>query len=61
MNNSRDKNEQHSKEPGQFNRVAFKECGEDLFDGTFDFHRQLKDRTAYAIFKRTEVWNRESY
>jgi hypothetical protein len=54
MNNSRGKNEQHSKKLGQFNRVVFKQCGEDLFDRTFDFDRHLKDRMAYGIFKRME-------
>lgn len=48
MNNSRGKNEQHSKKLGQFDRVAFKQCGEELFDKTFDFERQLKDKMAYA-------------
>lgn len=52
MNNSRGRNEQHSKKLGQFNRVAFKQCGEDLFDRTFDFDRQLKDKMAYANIKK---------
>lgn len=52
MNNSRGRNEQHSKKLGQFNRVAFKQCGEDLFDRIFDFDRQLKDRMAYANIKK---------
>ncbi|SOD12252.1 DUF5712 family protein [Pedobacter xixiisoli] len=52
MNNSRGKNEDHSKKLGQFNRVAFKQCGEDLFDRTFDFDRQLKDKMAYANIQK---------
>ncbi|MNK18104.1 hypothetical protein D3C87_363020 [compost metagenome] len=52
MNNSRGRNEQHSKKLGQFNRVAFKQCGEDLFDRTFDFDRQLKDKMAYANIQK---------
>ncbi|MFN0257724.1 DUF5712 family protein [Pedobacter ureilyticus] len=52
MNNSRGKNEHHSKKLGQFNRVAFKQFGEDMFDRTFDFHRQLRDRMAYANIQK---------
>lgn len=52
MNNSRGKNELHSRKLGQFNRVVFKQCGEDLFDRTFDFDRQLKDRMAYANIRK---------
>ena len=48
MNTSRGKNEDHSKKMGQFDRVAFKQCGETLFDELFDFDRQLKDTMAYA-------------
>jgi hypothetical protein len=52
MNNSRGRNEVHSKKLGQFNRVAFKQCGEELFDRTFDFDRQLKDSMAYANIQK---------
>ncbi|MNK88262.1 hypothetical protein D3C87_1082190 [compost metagenome] len=52
MNNSRGKNEQHSKKLGQFNRVAFKQCGESVFDKEFDFYRQLKDKMAYANIQK---------
>lgn len=48
MNTSRGKNEDHSKKMGQFDRVAFKQCGETLFDELFEFDRQLKDTMAYA-------------
>lgn len=48
MNNSRGRNELHSKKLGQFNRVAFKQCGEDLFDREFNFDRQLKEKMAYS-------------
>jgi len=48
MNTSRGKNEDHSKKMGQFDRVAFKQCGEALFDELFEFERQLKDTMAYA-------------
>jgi hypothetical protein len=48
MNTSRGKNEEHSKKMGQFDRVAFKQCGETLFDELFEFDRQLKDTMAYA-------------
>jgi hypothetical protein len=48
MNTSRGKNEQHSKKMGQFDRVAFKQSGESLFDSLFEFDRDLKDTMAYA-------------
>ena len=48
MNTSRGKNAEHSKKMGQFDRVAFKQCGEYLFDSLFEFDRQLKDTLAYA-------------
>jgi hypothetical protein len=48
MNTSRGKNEQHSKKMGQFDRVAFKQSGESLFDSLFEFDRGLKDTMAYA-------------
>ncbi|TWJ03307.1 hypothetical protein JN11_00845 [Mucilaginibacter frigoritolerans] len=48
MNTSRGKNEEHSKKMGQFDRVAFKQCGETLFDKLFEFDRQMKDTMAYA-------------
>lgn len=52
MNTSRGKNAEHSKKMGQFDRVAFKQCGEDLFDNLFEFDRQLKDTMAYANTKK---------
>lgn len=52
LNNSRGKNENHSQKLGQFNRVAFKQCGEELFDKTFDFERAFKETASYAIIKK---------
>lgn len=52
MNTSRGKNAEHSKKMGQFDRVAFKQCGESLFDSLFAFDRQLKDSMAYANAKK---------
>lgn len=52
MNNSRGKNAAHSKKMGQFDRLAFKQCGESLFDSLFEFDRQLKDSLAYANTKK---------
>lgn len=49
MNNSRGKNKKHSAKLGQFNRVAFKESGELLFDQMFGFDRSLKDSMNYAL------------
>ena len=48
MNTSRGKNEEHSKKMGQFDRVAFKQSGESLFDSLFEFDRRLKETMAYA-------------
>jgi hypothetical protein len=48
MNTSRGRNEEHSKKMGQFDRVAFKQCGETLFDSLFEFDRQLNETMAYA-------------
>ncbi|RZK60715.1 MAG: molybdopterin-guanine dinucleotide biosynthesis protein MobB [Pedobacter sp.] len=48
MNKSRGRNLEHSKKLGQFNRVAFKESGEKLFDQYFGFDRGLKDTFHYA-------------
>jgi len=48
MNTSRGRNEEHSKKMGQFDRVAFKQCGENLFDRLFEFDRKLKETMAYA-------------
>jgi hypothetical protein len=48
MNTSRGRNEEHSKKMGQFDRVAFKQSGESLFDSLFEFDRQLKETMAYA-------------
>ena len=52
MNNSRGKNEEHSKKMGQFDRVGFKQSGEGLFDSLFEFDRQLKDTMAYANMQK---------
>jgi len=60
MNNSRGKNVAHSKKMGQFDRVAFKQSGETLFDGLFSFDRQLKDTLAYAnVQKNGKLSQRE--
>jgi len=48
MNKSRGSNIEHSKKLGQFNRAAFKESGEKLFDHYFGFDRGLKDTFRYA-------------
>jgi hypothetical protein len=48
MNTSRGKNKEHSKKMGQFDRVAYKQSGESLFDSLFELDRQLKDKMAYA-------------
>jgi hypothetical protein len=52
LNNSRGRNESHSQKLGQFNRVAFKQCGEELFDKAFDFKRTFKETVSYAIIQK---------
>ncbi len=48
QNTSKGKNKEHSEKLGQFNRTAFKQSGESLFDKMFEFDRGLKDTMAYA-------------
>lgn len=48
MNNSRGRNVEHPKKMGEFDRVAFKQCGERIFDQHFVFQRGLNDTMAYA-------------
>jgi hypothetical protein len=60
MNNSKGRNELHSKKLGQFNRVAFKQSGEALFDRQFGFERNLNETMSYAnIQKRGSLKERE--
>lgn len=49
MNNSRGRNISHSSKLGQFDRKAFKQSGESLFDEMFHFERNLKETMAYAV------------
>lgn len=48
MNNSRGRNAEHSKKVGQFDRSAFKNSGERLFDEKFNFERELSETFRYA-------------
>ncbi|WP_316800613.1 DUF5712 family protein [Pedobacter frigidisoli] len=60
MNNSKGKNETHSKKLGQFNRVAFKQSGETIFDRLFGFDRGLKETFAHAnVQKKGSIAQRE--
>lgn len=60
MNSSKGRNVEHSKKMGQFDRMAFKQCGEHLFDEQFGFERNLKDTLAYAnILKNGTLQQRE--
>lgn len=47
MNKSRGKNLSHSKKLGQFDRTAFKQSGEVLFDSLFNYDRKLGDTFEY--------------
>jgi len=48
MNKSRGKNTEHSKKMGQFDRSAFKQSGERIFDEQFSFERGLTETFRYA-------------
>ncbi|MES2650519.1 MAG: DUF5712 family protein [Bacteroidota bacterium] len=48
MNKSRGRNAEHSKKLGQFDRVAFKNSGERVFDQQFDFHRPISETFSYV-------------
>lgn len=48
LNNSKGKNAAHSQKVGQFDRVAFKEMSEALFDRMFDYDREVKESFKYA-------------
>jgi len=48
QNTSRGKNTAHSRKMGQFDRTAFKQSGETLFDEMFGFERNLKESMEYA-------------
>jgi hypothetical protein len=52
MNSSKGRNVEHSKKMGQFDRMAFKHCGETLFDRRFSFQRNLRDTLAYANIQK---------
>ncbi len=52
MNSSKGRNVEHSKKMGQFDRMAFKLCGEILFDRQFSFQRNLRDTLAYANIQK---------
>jgi hypothetical protein len=48
LNNSKGSNEAHSLKVGQFDRVAFKQSAENLFDTLFSYDRDLKETFQYA-------------
>lgn len=48
LNNSKGKNAAHSLKVGQFDRVAFKQSAESLFDQLFDYPRTLDESFKYA-------------
>lgn len=48
MNKSRGRNAEHSKKLGQFDRVAFKNSGERVFDERFDFQRPISETFNHA-------------
>ena len=48
LNNSKGKNQLHSQKVGQFDRTAFKQSTEKLFDNAFGYERELKETFKYA-------------
>ena len=56
QNRSRGRNVEHSKKLGQFDQMAFKQCGETVFDRMFGFDRKLKETLQYAnIMKNGDI------
>ncbi|MGF7077006.1 DUF5712 family protein [Mucilaginibacter sp. 3215] len=48
LNNSKGTNAEHSKIVGQFDRVAFKQSAEQIFDRMFSYEREVKESFEYA-------------
>lgn len=48
LNNSKGTNAVHSQKVGQFDRVAFKQATESLFDTMFGYEREIKESFKYA-------------
>jgi len=48
MNTSKGKNKEHSKKMGEFDRTAFKNLGEKLFDQLFLYQRNIDETFQYA-------------
>jgi hypothetical protein len=48
LNNSKGANAEHSQKVGQFDRVAFKQVTESLFDRMFGYDREIKESFNYA-------------
>jgi len=48
LNNSKGTNAEHSKIVGQFDRVAFKQSAEQIFDRMFNYKREVKESFEYA-------------
>jgi hypothetical protein len=48
LNNSKGKNAAHSQKVGQFDRVAFKQAAEKLFDRMFSYERSMEESFRYA-------------
>ncbi len=48
LNNSKGTNAEHSQKVGQFDRVAFKQATESLFDKTFGYDREIGESFRYA-------------
>lgn len=48
LNNSKGKNTEHSLKVGQFDRVAFKQEAEKIFDGLFNYERGLQESFNYS-------------
>lgn len=48
LNNSKGTNAVHSQKVGQFDRVAFKQATESLFDQMFGYEREVKESFKYA-------------
>ncbi|RZM22874.1 MAG: molybdopterin-guanine dinucleotide biosynthesis protein MobB [Pedobacter sp.] len=58
MNKSRGRNAEHSKKLGQFDRVAFKNSGERVFDQQFHFQRPISETFNHANANAKGLRNR---
>ena len=60
LNNSKGTNAAHSQKVGQFDRVAFKQATETLFDDMFGYERETKESFNYANAMKNGAYEQKS-